>query len=235
MRPVLPAPRLLPATTAVIAVLLAVKCAGLVRAAIPAADAPATAVVATAQASQAPPASQTSSAAKTPPIAAPSPSHAAAEPAAPSEAERTILQELRQRRQELDKREAALASRESMLAAAETKLAVRVDELIALQKKLEALEAERRKREDSGWQGLVKTYEAMKPRDAALIFNDLSQPVLLEVLDRMKEVKAAPVLAAMNPDRAREITAQLADLRTRRNTTAPEPGGTASSEKKAAN
>ena len=48
----------------------------------------------------------------------------------------------------------------------------------------------------------------MKPRDAAAIFNDLDMPVLLQVLDRMKEAKAAPILAAMQPDRAREATTE---------------------------
>jgi flagellar motility protein MotE (MotC chaperone) len=37
----------------------------------------------------------------------------------------------------------------------------------------------------------------------------------------MKEAKAAPVLAAMQPDKARELTAKLADMRTRRDN----PGG----------
>ena len=55
----------------------------------------------------------------------------------------------------------------------------------------------------------------MKPRDAAVIFNDLDLPVLLPVLDRMKEAKAAPVLAAMHPERARQVTSELAQLRTR--------------------
>ena len=32
----------------------------------------------------------------------------------------------------------------------------------------------------------------------------------------MKEAKAAPVLAAMQPDKARDVTAQLAKLRTSR-------------------
>jgi flagellar motility protein MotE (MotC chaperone) len=41
--------------------------------------------------------------------------------------------------------------------------------------------------------------------------------VLLAVVDRMKEARAAPVLAAMHPDKAREVTAELAQLRTRRN------------------
>ena len=89
-------------------------------------------------------------------------------------------------------------------------------ELQALQKKLEALEATRQEREDTSWQGMVKLYETMKPRDAATIFNDLDMPVLLQVVDRMKEAKAAPVLAAMQPDKARDVTAQLAKMRTSR-------------------
>ena len=89
-------------------------------------------------------------------------------------------------------------------------------ELQALQKTLEALETARKQREDISWQGLVKLYEAMKPREAATIFNDLEMPVLLQVVDRMKEAKAAPVLAAMQPDKARDLTAKLAQLRTQR-------------------
>jgi flagellar motility protein MotE (MotC chaperone) len=91
-----------------------------------------------------------------------------------------------------------------------------VAELQALQKRLEALEATRQEREDSNWQRMVKLYEAMKPRDAATIFNELDMPVLLQVVDRMKEAKAAPVLAAMQPDKARDVTAQIAKLRTNR-------------------
>ena len=94
------------------------------------------------------------------------------------DAERKVLLDLRQRREELDARDAALAMRESVLAAAEQKLAERIGELQALQIKLEALDSARKQREDAGWQGLVKVYEMMKPRDAATIFNDLDMPVL---------------------------------------------------------
>lgn len=138
-----------------------------------------------------------------------------------SEAERSVLLELRQHREELDAREATLAARESVMTAAEQKLTARVTELQTLQKKLESLDAARKEREDTSWQGLVKLYAAMKPRDAAAIFNDLDQPVLLQVIDRMKEAKAAPILAAMQPDKARDLTAKLADMRTRRDN----PGG----------
>ena len=131
-----------------------------------------------------------------------------------SESEKALLQELRQRRQELDARAEAVATRESLLAATEQKLANRVTELQILQKKLEGLDTAQKQKEDAGWQGLVKLYEAMKPKDAATIFSDLSMPVLLQVLDRMKDSKAAAVMAAMNPDKARDVTADLAQLRT---------------------
>jgi flagellar motility protein MotE (MotC chaperone) len=199
--------RLLPITIFALGSLLAVKSVELVSAAVPSLDAAPAAVAGTnpgsASASQAPPepAAQPSQDAGPPPV---------------TDAERGVLLGLRERRQELDARDAALTARESVLIAAEQKLTARVAELQALQKKLEALETARKEREDVSWQGLVKLYEAMKPRDAATIFNDLDMPVLLQVVDRMKEAKAAPVLAAMQPDKARDLTARIAQMRTRR-------------------
>ncbi len=146
-----------------------------------------------------------------------------APPAEPplSAAEKAVLLDLRQRRQELDARETILGERESVLAAAQDKLSARVEELQSLQQRLEALEADRRRQDDASWQGLVKLYETMKPRDAATIFNDLAMPVLVQVMDRMKDGKAAAVIAAMDPDKARLLTQELARLRTR-NAAAPQ-------------
>ena len=87
------------------------------------------------------------------------------------------------------------------------------------------LQAARKQREELGWQGLVKVYEVMKPRDAAAIFNNLQMTVLIPVLDRMKDRNAAPILAAMDPQKARDVTAALAKLRTGRNPAAAQPGG----------
>jgi flagellar motility protein MotE (MotC chaperone) len=196
--------RLLPLTIAAMAVLLVVKTGQLVSAASSEEGKPPQATMPVAQPAQ--PQPQPSAPAKPPETA----------PAPVSDGERALLLELRQRRQELDSRETTLTARESMLVAAEQKLSARVGELQSLQKKLEALDAARKEREDAGWQGLVKLYEAMKPRDAATIFNDLDMPVLLQVVDRMKEAKAAAVLAAMQPDKARELTTKIADMRTRR-------------------
>lgn len=130
-------------------------------------------------------------------------------------AERALLTDLRARRLELDRRERAIAEREAMLGAVEQRVAARVEELSALQQRLDAMARTQRDRSEAGWRGLVRTYEAMRPRDAAAIFNELDLAVLLEVLDRMKENRAAPVLGVMQPERARQVTAELAQKRQR--------------------
>jgi flagellar motility protein MotE (MotC chaperone) len=226
-----PAPRLLPFTIAALAALLAVKTVDLGRLAVASFSGEAAGsaeaaggggVVAVAhaavpdkpQAAAPVPAAPVSASAPAAPASPALPSRDAAGPPPISDGERAVLLDLRQRRQELDTRDAALSVRESILAAAEQKLQARVEELGALQKKLQDLEAARQQREEAGWQGLVKVYETMKPRDAAVIFNDLQMTVLLPLVDRMKDSKAAPVLAAMNPDKAREVTTGLAQMRT---------------------
>jgi flagellar motility protein MotE (MotC chaperone) len=222
-----PMPRVLPVTMLAMAALLAVKSVALVRAAAPAAATEASAPAATPApvepVATAPPkpAEMKSEAAK--PAA---PAAETAKVAAPAElpipdSERALLLDLRKRRDELDQREAALAARESVLAAAEARLTARLAELGGLQKRLESLDTARKEHDDANWRGLVKLYESMKPKDAATIFNDLDLPVLLPVLDRMKESKAAPVLAAMLPERARLVTAELAQMRARANSVPP--------------
>ena len=148
------------------------------------------------------------------PLPAPPVVAAPAEPAIPS-AERAVLLELRDRRAVLDVREQALASKEALMAATERRMQERLDQLAALQTRLEELDGSRRDHDAANWRGIVKTYESMRPRDAAAILNDMEEGVLLQVLDRMKESKAAPILAAMMPDRARTATAQLAQLRSK--------------------
>jgi flagellar motility protein MotE (MotC chaperone) len=137
-------------------------------------------------------------------------------PAPEAVAERAVLEALRARRAEIDARQQAAAQREQMVTAAERRLAQRVEELVALQARLETLERERAQREEAGLRGLVRLYEGMRPRDAAAIFDELDMPVLLPIVDRMREARAAPVMAAMRPERARALTAEIAKLRAER-------------------
>ena len=200
----------MPLTAFGMAALLAVRSANLVLAATPAPAValPAVAPVAVAHATDLP-ASPAADPPADPPV---------------SSAERALLTDLRHRKGELDAREAALAARESLAGAEDKRLAARVDQLAALQQRLEALAAAQRDRDEASWAKLVRVYETMKPKDAAVIFDDLDMPVLLQVVDRMKEPKLASVLAAMQPERARLLTTELAQLRTQANQVPPLAG-----------
>ena len=132
-----------------------------------------------------------------------------------ADAERAILLDLRHRREGLDLRARELDERDAELAAVDKRLQERLQQLETLQSKLESLEQARQQHSSENWSGLVKTYETMKPRDAATIFDSLDMQVLLQVLDRMQERRVAPILAAMQPDRARLATQMLAEMRTR--------------------
>jgi flagellar motility protein MotE (MotC chaperone) len=196
-----PRPRVLPATIGVMALLIVLKSIGLMQA-----------MMAGNAIAAEPPAAETPAA--PPPVTMQAPPAVASAPPV-SDAERGLLLDLRRRRDQLDARDRAAAQRDVVMAAAEQKLAARVAELNALQAKLETLESARQSHDNANWTSLVHIYEAMKPRDAATIFDALDMQVLLGVLDRMAERKAAPILAAMQPERARLATQLLAELRTR--------------------
>lgn len=133
-----------------------------------------------------------------------------------SQAERALLEQLRARRTELEAREQTIVSRELVVAAAERRLGQRIEELTQLQQRLESMERTRGEREEAGWRGLVRTYENMRPREAAAIFEELELPVVIQILDRMGERKMAPVIGAMRPEKARVLTAELARHRANR-------------------
>lgn len=206
----MPRPRLLPLALLAMLALLGVKLEGLRHG-----SAPSMALVSPAVASAPAPPPQGAA-----PPPAPPPRQAAEIPAPPAPdalAERAVLEALRARRAEIEAREAALVQREMLVAAVERRVTGRLEELTALQQRLEAEARSRDERTEQGWRQMVGLYERMRPRDAAGIFDDLDMPVLIQVVDRMRENKAAPVLAAMRPERARLVTTELARHRSRPN------------------
>ena len=97
--------------------------------------------------------------------------------------------------------------------AAESRIDKKVTELQNLRATIDSLIQKFDKQQDAKLLSLVKIYENMKPKDAANIFEDLEMQTLLEVAERMKERKLAPVMAKMNPAKAREMTVELRQLR----------------------
>ena len=128
-------------------------------------------------------------------------------------ADPALLEELGERRQALEARERALDEREALLTVAERRLDEKLAEMAGLRDELEAMMAGLDEAAEERLNSLVRVYEAMRPGDAATIFDSLDLEVLIGVLQRMRENRAAPILANMNPARAREVTAELAARR----------------------
>lgn len=145
--------------------------------------------------------------------AAQNPGQDAADDSAPSESEMQVLQSLSKRREELVGRERQLEMRETMLKAAEQRVDQKIAKLSSLQGEIQKLLHQNDQAEEERLRSLVKVYEAMKPKDAARIFENLDQNVLLDVTERMKEAKIAPILASMDPAAAQAVTVKLATRR----------------------
>jgi flagellar motility protein MotE (MotC chaperone) len=98
---------------------------------------------------------------------------------------------------------------------AEARLDEQIGRLAELKVQLEALLKGLDDTEERKLARLVKIYETMKPKAAAEIFNRLETPVLLHVIERMKETKSAAVLGKMDPAIAKRITSELAKKKER--------------------
>jgi flagellar motility protein MotE (MotC chaperone) len=129
-----------------------------------------------------------------------------------SAGEADVLTSLTKRRAELDARERGLTMRENLLGAGEARVDQKIAALRDLQTQIQGLLAQRDAKQDAQIASLVKTYSAMKPKDAARIFNTLSDDVLIPVAKGMKSDVLAPVMASMNPDAAQKLTVKLAAL-----------------------
>jgi len=130
-----------------------------------------------------------------------------------TQSEIELLQQLAERRETLDNREREIEQREGLLQAAEVRINEKVIELQALQATIEQLIKTYDDQQEAKIGSLVKIYENMKPKDAARIFEELDMDTLLLVAERMKERKLAPLMAQMNPEKAKEMTVELAKLR----------------------
>lgn len=120
-----------------------------------------------------------------------------------------VLQNLSKRRKALDARDKSLKQREALLLAAEKQLDQKLVELTKIRGELQTLLEQQSEQQEQRMRKLVKIYEGMKPKEAARIFDTMDMDVLLAVISQMSDRKTAPIMAAMQGDRAREITRKL--------------------------
>lgn len=125
-------------------------------------------------------------------------------------AEEAVLGRLGDRREELDARESELEMRMALVEAAEKRLSERTIALQALEARIEALVEEKKAADNEQFASIVAMYETMKPKDAALIFDQLEMPILLRVASAISPRKMAPIMAKMAPIKAKDLTASMA-------------------------
>ncbi len=155
------------------------------------------------------------------PPAAPAPATAAPGQIVFTPAELDMLQNLKMRREELDEREREIDVRTNLLVVSERRVEERIAELKKVEETIRGLLVQYDKQQEEQLAAVVKIYEAMKPKDAANIFDRLQMPVLLEIAERIKERTMAPILSAMNPTVANALTIEMATRRTLPATGAP--------------
>lgn len=117
-----------------------------------------------------------------------------------------MLQVIQTEREFLDQQREELAKRQAEIDLASEKLKLEQARLDELKGALEGLLAKAEAAQTDDVRRLVALYSNMKPKDAAAIMNDLDIEVSVMVLGTMNERTAAPVLAGLNPVRARAIS-----------------------------
>ena len=128
-----------------------------------------------------------------------------------SDVKMELFSDLSKRRKDLEAKEKELVMREALLKAAQAELEQKTNELNTIKTDIETLLKQQTEQENKRIASLVKIYEGMKAKDAAKIFNSLDMDVLLQVITKMSERKSAPIIAAMDEDKARDVTILLAE------------------------
>jgi flagellar motility protein MotE (MotC chaperone) len=130
-----------------------------------------------------------------------------------TKAEIDVLRQLAKRRDELAARERALDDREAMLKATEERIAAQVEQMKQMKAEYQQMRTQRDEAAEASMRRLVGIYEAMKPDEAARIFETMEGAVLLDVVTRMGERRLAPILAQMSPAKAQALTIAMANRR----------------------
>lgn len=127
-----------------------------------------------------------------------------------SRSEINLLQDLSTRRQQLETRSTELDTRERLLMATEQRIDKKIERLKKIEAEIKDLLRLHDEQQEAQIQSLVRVYETMKPKEAAVIFEKLDMDILVSVIEKMKDKKVALIMAAMKPDMAKALTVELA-------------------------
>ncbi|MDX2103542.1 MAG: hypothetical protein EAZ99_08760 [Alphaproteobacteria bacterium] len=127
----------------------------------------------------------------------------------PNPSERDLIGALEERRRQLDQREQALDRRVADLVAREAALEERARALDAAATELRQQRERLAGRREENLRRAARIYDAMRPTQAAAIFNTLDPGLTVEILRLMNRSRVPQILGQMEPERARIITVGL--------------------------
>ncbi|WP_024577044.1 MULTISPECIES: flagellar protein FlbB [unclassified Afipia] len=124
--------------------------------------------------------------------------------------ERAVLESLQARRQEIEARAREIEIRESLMKSAEKRIEGKIEEMKATEARVSVAGQQKQEQEAARFKGLVTMYEAMKPKDAARVFDRLELSVLFEIASQIAPRKMSDIMGQMQPEAAERLTVELA-------------------------
>ncbi len=90
------------------------------------------------------------------------------------------------------------------------RIEARVEELKAVESRIATATGQKSEADAARFKGIVTMYEAMKPKDAAKVFDRLEMPVLIEIASQIAPRKMSDILGQMSAEAAERLTVELA-------------------------
>ncbi len=122
-----------------------------------------------------------------------------------------VLDILKARVRELDERKAELDKRAADLNLLKTDIEEKLNELKALQQRLEGPLKKAKSEQKARFQHLVGVYSSMDPARAAALLDKMTEDTVAHLFAAMKSKKVAKILALMDPNKAAKISSLLSN------------------------
>ncbi|MBC7741669.1 MAG: hypothetical protein H7061_05715 [Bdellovibrionaceae bacterium] len=123
------------------------------------------------------------------------------------------LFKLAERKKQLDQKEEALNKLAGEIAKQKEEIEEKLKKLEETRLKISTALEEKIKLDDGKVETLVQMYTNMKPQQAAKVFENLDEDLVIEILGRMKKKSAADILNLIKPEKAQVFAERFAGYR----------------------
>ena len=120
---------------------------------------------------------------------------------------------LSQKSKDLNEQQQNLDLKEAALTAIENKISQKIQHMTSQQKELQKVISAYDQKENTEIKSLANIYSNMKPKDAAAIFNELDMPLLIKIVNMMKERNVAQIISQMNHTKVKDLSIELSKSR----------------------